>query len=421
MTIDRNSRILFFFALFAFCFIIMVMRRPDLISNPQFWAEDGKIWYAQAHNLGWFNSIILPQNGYYQTISKLTAAISLNFSLASAPLVMNIIAISIRCTLVLFLMSNRVSCLSFLNRAIISAFILFMPHLEEVHANITNTHWYLSTYLFFILISDRAESNLWKGHDILVMVISGLSGPFIVFLAPILALRMLSESNGVGFVDKATNAIKKISLFEVIFGIICLIQLCTILISQSGDRSAAPLGASIPMLANILSSRVFIGFLTSEKQSLHLWDQQNLNYLISVAGCLVLIFLLIKGNWKEKSAVIFPFLMLFAALAKPMIHLELPQWPRIQFGAGQRYFVITSIFWVTCILFSVQHLSNHLRITCTFLLALFIAISGYQNFNIHKLPDNRWDKEVVKYNDTPSGKRVILDINPKGWKIDLIK
>lgn len=421
MTIDKNSRILFFFALFAFCFVVMVMRRPDLISNPQFWAEDGRIWYAQAHNLGWFNSIILPQNGYYQTISKIIAAISLNFSLASAPLVMNIIAISIRCALLLFIMSSRVSCLSIVNRAIISAFILFMPHLDEVHANITNTHWYLSTYLFFILISDRAETNLWKAHDIFVMVISGLSGPFIVFLAPVLALRMISESNGVRFVDKIIGAIKKLSLFEVIFATICLIQVCTILISQSAGRSSAPLGASVSVLANILSSRVFAGFITSEKQSFHLWDHQYLNYLISFAGCLVLVFLLIKGNWKEKSAVIFPFLMLFAALAKPMIHLELPQWPRIQFGPGQRYFVITSIFWVTCMLFAVQHFSKNIRVVCTATLTLFIAVSGYQNFNIHKLPDNRWDKEVVKYNDTPNGKKVTLDINPRGWTVDLIK
>lgn len=135
----------------------------------------------------------------------------------------------------------------------------------------------------------------------------------------------------------------------------------------------------------------------------------------------MLIFLLIKGNWKEKSAVIFPFLMLFAALAKPMIHLELPQWPRIQFGPGQRYFVITSIFWVTCILFTMQHLNKKIGIVCALLLSLFIAVSGYQNFNIHQLPDNRWDKEVVRYNDTPKGEHVILQVNPKGWKMDLIK
>jgi hypothetical protein len=46
------------------CAAIVIMRRPDAVLSPQFWAEDGKIWFANAHNLGALHSLVLPQNGY---------------------------------------------------------------------------------------------------------------------------------------------------------------------------------------------------------------------------------------------------------------------------------------------------------------------------------------------------------------------
>jgi hypothetical protein len=76
--------------------LILVLRRPDAILNPQFWAEDGKVWFANAYNLGPLRSLLLPQDGYFQTISRITAAISLLVPTKSAPLVFNLVALIIQ-------------------------------------------------------------------------------------------------------------------------------------------------------------------------------------------------------------------------------------------------------------------------------------------------------------------------------------
>lgn len=421
MSFVRNNRFLVCLLVFIATCILMVARRPDLITNPQFWAEDGKIWYAQAHNLGWINSLLLPQNGYYQTISKLAAAFSLNFSISSAPLVMNLTAIFIRAALVVFILSGRISCLNQFNRILVGLFIIFMPHLEEVHANITNTHWYLSIYLFFVMIADERKCLSWKIHDFVILLMSGLSGPFIVFLSPIIILRNLSVSEGSKLKERVKLFISSLKPFDFIFGAICLLQIATILTSTTDARSSAPLGASISVLANILSSKIFLGFAINEKESYIIWNYQLVNFIISFIGTALLILLLTKGGWRERSMVIFPVLMLAAALAKPMIHLELPQWPRIQFGPGQRYFVITNIFWVA-ILLSLSQMSNKIAsFISSFLMLLVIVVLSYKDFSIHRLPDNRWDKQVVRYNDTKKGDRVNVEINPKGWSMELIK
>lgn len=421
MTIDRNSRILFFFALFAFCFIVMVMRRPDLISNPQFWAEDGAVWYQQAHNLGWFKALLIPQSGYFQTISRLVAAFTLNFSLSSAPLIFNLIGIAIRCSVILFILSKRVSYFSLKTKLVICLFILLMPHLAEVHANITNTHWYISIYLFFILISDNGNSLLWRAHDFLVMIISGLSGPFIVFLAPVLFLKILNKVELTSIKIAMMGFIKRLGFFELSFSAICLVQIVTILASQSGERVTAPLGASLDTLVNIASSRIFLGFITSNQQSVAIWDMQYLNYVVSFLGFSLLAILVIKGDWRAKSCVIFPFLMLCAALARPAISSTLPQWGQMRVGGGERYFVISSIFWLICLLKAVNYFSWRFKSYSELFLLAVVLVSGFFNFKIAPLHDARWDKQVVMYNNTPKGKNIRLDINPTHWKMDLLK
>ncbi|MGV8637483.1 hypothetical protein ACV35N_36180, partial [Pseudomonas aeruginosa] len=65
---------------FAAAFLLMWARRPDLLINPQFWAEDGYYWYSGAYNGNILSFLATPVNGYFQTISKITAAFSLILS-----------------------------------------------------------------------------------------------------------------------------------------------------------------------------------------------------------------------------------------------------------------------------------------------------------------------------------------------------
>jgi hypothetical protein len=93
--------------LFCACVAIVVLRRPDVVLNPQFWAEDGKIWFAHAHNLGVFHSLLLPQNGYLQTLSRVVAGVAMLVPMQWAPLVFNLAAITVQVLPVMLLNGGR--------------------------------------------------------------------------------------------------------------------------------------------------------------------------------------------------------------------------------------------------------------------------------------------------------------------------
>src|SRR2546426_117604 len=69
---------------FALAFAAVVSRRPDAISNPQFWAEDGQVWYAEAHARG-LRSLLSPYAGYFQTLPRVVAVAAQILPLTWAP------------------------------------------------------------------------------------------------------------------------------------------------------------------------------------------------------------------------------------------------------------------------------------------------------------------------------------------------
>jgi len=50
--VKRVQWLAFLLSAIALAVIAIVSRRPDVILHPQFYAEDGVVWYAQAYSLG---------------------------------------------------------------------------------------------------------------------------------------------------------------------------------------------------------------------------------------------------------------------------------------------------------------------------------------------------------------------------------
>ncbi|ASO98880.1 TPA: glucosyl transferase [Enterobacter hormaechei] len=416
----KTDKVFLFFAIFAVTFILFVLRRPDLITNPQFWAEDGRYWYHQAYTLGPLHSIILPQNGYYQSISKITASLSLALPLWCAPIFFNVIAISIRCFVVMFLLSSRMSSYKLLPRFILAIFIIAMPHVSEVHANITNAHWYLSMWLFMVIISNKPDGTYWKMHDFLILLLSGLSGPFIVFLAPVVALKLVDGRVFQNPFKTIRNAIRNLDAFSIAFIFVCLIQVVAILISSTADRSQAPLGASLDLLITILSSKIFAGFALTTAKTIELWNSGIYNYVICLISIAIICCVLIKGTWREWSMVIFPALMIGFALAKPMISNTEPQWSIIMSGGAERYFVIPNVFWASILLSFLGGFNSWSKYLHSAFLVVILVMSHY-TYKLKTLPDNKWIESVNAFENAPAGDEVSLPINPRGWVMVLEK
>src|SRR5262245_49723525 len=91
---------------FVLCVIIVVLRRPDAIFHAQFWAEDGKMWYAEAYHFG-IQSLWHPATGNVELLPRFVAWVAQIFPLSAAPPFFNSVGIVIQILPALFLMSPR--------------------------------------------------------------------------------------------------------------------------------------------------------------------------------------------------------------------------------------------------------------------------------------------------------------------------
>lgn len=149
--------------IFFIAFAIVVSRRPDALFNPQFWAEDGKNWYAQAYNLGILPSLFLPHTGYLQTISRLTASLAQFFPLAFAPLIFNLVAIAIQILPVNLVISSRFAALipTLKSRLLLGFVYLALPNSYEINANITNAQWHLALLACMVVLAAPSRLLIW--------------------------------------------------------------------------------------------------------------------------------------------------------------------------------------------------------------------------------------------------------------------
>ena len=76
-------------AIFIAALTAIVSRLPGALLHPQFFAEDGWVWYEQAYNLHWLRSLGIAQAGCLYIFPRLVAGISLLFPMQWAPLIMN--------------------------------------------------------------------------------------------------------------------------------------------------------------------------------------------------------------------------------------------------------------------------------------------------------------------------------------------
>lgn len=409
--IDRLNDWLLRGLLFGILFFAIAARRPDILTNAQPWAEDGVVWMMEINNNGFWSSVFLPQNGYYQTISKLTYGFALLFGVGKAALVANMVAISVRALLVLFLLSPRMRFIQLPYRIAVAAYLLLMPNLGEGYVNITNVHWYTAIYMMMVLVAEPPRSRGWAFHDMVVLVISALSGPFVAFYAPCLAIKRWHEHGGI------VQAIRRANRFDWIMAACLTLQVVAILASSTSNRSTAPLGASLPTLAEIILQRVVLG---SFFQGTPIALPDSSWPAVAVLTCSISMTAFRYG-WRYQILVLFPILMIGFALAKPMISLTEPQWPvLLKAGAGERYFFVTNFFMFCHVVFLISRLG---RFAHTGLLLLSIVMLPFYIacFNITPLGEVGYKDQIERFQTLPKGKTMVININPPGWKMQLTR
>ncbi len=397
--------------LLVFCIAVLavISRRPDALLHPQFFAEDGMFWYADAYNLGWLHALFISHTGYFQTLPRLSAALSLLVPLRWAPLALNLIAIAIQVFPVTLLLSGRLSRLGDLNlRMFMAAVYLALPNSRELDAAITEAQWHMALFAALVVLAVPSRRKVWLAFDVAVMLLCGLTGPFCLVLLPVACAVWW----------------KRRDLWHVVLAFLLAacsaIQLHALITTAEATRSQETLGANAVLFVRMLIGDVYLGALLGQN---HLASRSSIGLLLvaGVLGTSIVVYCLLRASLELKLFVLYSFALYAASLHNPMISDNQPQWPVLADAPGLRYWFFPMLAFVWSVLWcAAQQRSRPMRIIGGG--AAFLLIFGvmrdweYPAFSNHSFPEY-----ARRFDSLPSGRAMVFPLYPDGWTMQLVK
>lgn len=399
--------------LFAIGLLILFLRRPDALTTPQFWGEDGRFWYADAYNDGSLSSLFLPYAGSLQLAMRLVASVVVHGPFRYAPLMFALSAVVIKLLPALLLNTKRFSRLipNVRVRLLIIFFYLLIPSSFEVHANLTNINWHLTLLAFMVVVAKPSRAWLWRSFDFAVIIISGLTGPFSIILSLVALWKHRFRRD---FQSKPT-------LYALV--VCACIQIFVLIFGPDNSRLAQPLEPSLSLLLKIIGSRIGTSTIIGSNLAGRLIAPES--WLNIVAGMMVLVITgaaFVMGKYPLRYFIFFTWAMLAAAMIKPQASDTMPQWHALLVGAGSRYFFLPILCFFVCLVFLAisKKISNLARTFASTLVISACAIGIPVDFRYPPQNNMSFHYFENEFRSVPVGQTYCLPINP-GWNMCLNK
>ncbi len=399
----REQGWVFFFAAAA-----IAIREPDMLVNPQFYAEGGT-WYAEAYNLGWAHALFLTAGGYFQVFLRLVAGLSLLAPLQYAPLFMNLCGILLQALPVTILLSSRCSRWGPPGaRLLMAAVYVALPNAGEIHVVLTNAQWHLALVACLLALASPPRRWRWKVFDAGVLLLCGLTGPFCMVLLPVAGIFWWKRRQGWS------------GILCGLLAVTSLVQATVLLRSGWQERVQGPLGATPLLLAKILAGQIYAGALIGQNGFASDAGIPALAAVVLV-GTSLLCWCVLKGGWELRLFILFSAMLLAAALRSPLIAGPQPQWELLATVTGGRYwfFPMLAVLWslVWCATRSAFKPCQVFG-----LIGLTAMLWGVVNdWKYAPFPDEHFPRYVKEFAAAPPGTPVTIPICPHGFNIRLIK
>jgi hypothetical protein len=397
---------------------LIVSRRPDGITNPQFWAEDGTFWYAQAHQAGGLTALRIPAAGYLQSFSRLAAAASLVVDLRWAPLVMNVLATFAQALAPLLLLSERFAHLipDLRLRALAALLWIGAPNGFEVQSNVTNSQTHLAMLALLLVLATPPRSVAGRVTDVLLLLLAGFAGPTCVLLVPVAALAWWHD-----------RAPWRLVLLLVLL-VPASAQAATYVATAGHGRVRTPLGATPLRLLQIVGGQIVLG------GTLGVDGYRGLRWLgepwypvgTALLGAAGLLFvgraLAVSRSLALRLLVLFASLELAAGLASPAI-AAVPRWEGMRIpGAGIRYYAPPILAWLAVLLWSAgRDPDRRVKLLARASLAGVLLLGLPLDWRVQARPDLAFASHAARYDAAAPGTVVNIPIPPVGWSMRLVK
>jgi hypothetical protein len=389
-------------------------RSPSVILHPRLYAEDGAIFFHAAYSQGWHAPLSQTYAGYLQTFSRLVADVGLLVPLSRVPLLFAVIALVVQVLPAVMVASRRFgrAVPDLRVRLLLAAVYLVIPNSSEVNVVLTNAQWHLAILAVLVVLAMPA-TGAWRVFDLAAMVLSGLTGPFVLSVIVIAAIVYYYRRQGwtlaVGVVALTTGAIQ---LFELL---------------HAQRPHVGPLGATASRFTEILGGRLIgntvlgTSTTTSGRFVTHLLA---FSVLFLVGALVVVGCALWRGPFELKMFNLWAGLTLAGSLASPLASAHGYQWQMLVGNAGDRYWLFPSLAFVADLIWLAGQIRTPWRIPAASAVALLVVFAAFgvrEDFRYPIVPAPGWQAQVRQFDRLAPGQSFTFHIRPPGWTMTLTK
>lgn len=401
--------------IFLLACALVVTRRPDAVYHPQFWGEDGHVWFADAFNYGWWQALFRTQDGYFQTLPRLAASLALLVPLALAPLIPNLIAIMVEALPVNLLLSARSAAWgSFRQRSLLACVYVALPNCREMDGVITNSQWVFALSGFLVLALSPPRSRAERVLDLSALLLCGLTGPFCAFLVPVAALLAWKRRETWRWIE--TAILSGCSLIQA-WGLL--------VINPAGRSHYAPVGATFDLFMRLLGGQVYLAALLGGNSADRLPGAGVTIFLgcVAILGTAVVAICLATARLEMQLFIGFSFLLLAVSLVSPNTGAPngTTAWYMLAGGTGIRYWFFPTVAFAWSILFVFRSRRQILQVLGGYLL-FFLCIGVVRDWRHPAFQDLHFSDYAARVSAAPAGSVIVIPENPAaGWTIRLEK
>ena len=182
-----KNRLLFFLIAFLFIFIVLALRKPDALLNPQLYGDDGFIFLRKSLFRSLSETIWLTHTQYLHIFPFIVASLFNIYNFYAAPFVFNMIGLAVNALSIVLLLLNcceKILPLRFRLAAI--GILCALPWHTETYSWMSAAHYYLFIILALLSLADL-NSLGWAGKTtaFVLMVTTVFSSPNVILLVPV--------------------------------------------------------------------------------------------------------------------------------------------------------------------------------------------------------------------------------------------
>ena len=239
-------------AIFLAAILLFGLKSPDALRLPQFWAEDGSVFFVGQLHQAWPQAF-QPYSGYLHFLPRMVAWFASFFPVVDSPLIYNCSAIVIDAVCVTFVTLRAGPQFGFLV-VFLSFFVL--PTDGEVFGTATNMQWFVQIALLTVVFLPHETPGRWPARLVFYAVLVGaaLTGPVSWLIAfavvGLFTIRFMAARIGprLGMIDVVADKIwrdlDKMETWVVVAGAVLHIAILKLMHAGANDATGAAFRAA---------------------------------------------------------------------------------------------------------------------------------------------------------------------------------